>query len=208
MTAHGAVGSRSRRVVEYVLRHHEAQCGARVGVGIEGLNALALGERQYYDGTYSDGGLRAIERSRTAAERALALDPELVTARRRLIILATEGGELEAAWDQASELLRRRPDAGESHFAAAYVLRYAGLLEEAARECQAAREIDPKNYQWRSCTIVFQQLRQYDRAKEYISLDGSTEWAAFQTMDTLLRDRKSTRLNSSHPSLSRMPSSA
>ena len=151
---------------------------------------LALGERQYYDGSYSDGGLRAIERSRTAAERALALDPELVTARRRLIILATEGGEIEAAWDQAAELLRRRPDAGEAHFAAAYVLRYAGLLDEAARECQAARQIDPKNYQWRSCTIVFQQLRQFDRAKEYIALDGNTEWAAFQTMDTLLREGK------------------
>jgi TolB-like protein/predicted Ser/Thr protein kinase len=167
---------------------------------------LALGERQYYDGTYSDGGLRAIERSRTAAERALALDPELVTARRRLIILATEGGELEAAWDQASELLRRRPDAGESHFAAAYVLRYGGLLEEAARECQAAREIDPKNYQWRSCTIVFQQLRQFDRAKEYISLDGNSEWASFQTMDSLLREGKrdeAARLARSAPGIPR-----
>jgi TolB-like protein/predicted Ser/Thr protein kinase len=151
---------------------------------------LALGERSYYDGTYSDGGLRALDRSREAAERAIALDPVLITPRRRLIVYSTEGGDLEAAWDQAAELLRRRPDAAESHFGASYVLRYAGVLEEAARECEAARGIDPRNYQWRSCATVFQKLGQFDRAREFLALDGNTAWRAFQTVDLLLQEGK------------------
>ena len=153
---------------------------------------LTLGERYYYDGTYSDGGTPALEKARNAAEKAISLDPVLITPRRRLIVYSTEGGDLEAGWDQAAELLRRRPDAAESHFAASYVLRYAGLLEEAARECDAARGIDPKNYQWRSCGFVFQKLRKFDRAREFLALDGNTGWRAVQTVDLLLQEGKRT----------------
>jgi len=151
---------------------------------------LTLGERYYYDGTYSDGGTPALEKARNAAEKAIALDPVLITPRRRLIVYSTEGGDLEAGWDQAAELLRRRPDAAESHFAASYVLRYAGLLEEASRECDAARGIDPKNYQWRSCAFVFQKLGKFDRARDFMALDGNTAWRAFQTVDLLLQEGK------------------
>src|SRR6476619_5479145 len=46
---------------------------------------LTLGERYYYDGTYSDGGTPALEKARNAAEKAIALDPVLITPRRRLL---------------------------------------------------------------------------------------------------------------------------
>jgi hypothetical protein len=70
------------------------------------------------------------------------------------------------------------------------VLRYAGLLEEASRECDAARGIDPKNYQWRSCAFVFQKLGKFDRARDFMALDGNTAWRAFQTVDLLLQEGK------------------
>src|SRR4029450_2378496 len=93
-----------------------------------------LSNRYYIDGSYSDGGARALERSQTAAERAFALDPELPEASRRLIVMRVEGGDLNGAYDQARELLRRRPDSTNSHFSMSYVLRDAGTLEEAAAE--------------------------------------------------------------------------
>jgi len=151
-------------------------------------NALSL--RYHYDGAYSDGGERALAHARVAAERALALDPELVGAAQQLILLRVEGGELDSAYDQAADLLRRRPDNADAHFSLAYLLRYAGLLEEAGRECEAARRLDPKNYRWRSCTMTFSQLGEYGRAKDYIALDRGSDWAGFHSVLVLLREGK------------------
>jgi tetratricopeptide (TPR) repeat protein len=141
-----------------------------------GWNALSL--RYYNDGTYSDGGQRAIEQSQAAAERAFALDPQLPEISRRLIILRVEGGDLNAAFDQTAELLRRRPDSADAHFCLAYVLRYAGLNEESGIECDAARRLDPKNSRlWRSCAFNFMQLDRYDRAIDYATADGGSVWS-------------------------------
>jgi TolB-like protein/tRNA A-37 threonylcarbamoyl transferase component Bud32 len=151
----------------------------------------ALSVRYYDDGTYSDGGQRALERSQAAAERAFALDPQLPAISRRLIVLRVEGGELSAAYDQAVELLRRRPDSADAHFSLAYVLRYAGLLDEACAECDAARRLDPKfSRLWRSCAINFFQLDRYDRALEYLKSDGGSVWARNMTVNFLTRQGK------------------
>jgi len=150
----------------------------------------ALADRYYWDGAYSDGGQRAQERAQADAERALSLDPDLVSAAERLILLRVEGGDPDAAYDAATDLLRRRPDSAEAHFSLAYLMRYAGLLQESARECEAARRLDPKSYRWRSCGGTFEQLGQYDRAKEYRALDGQSTWVAFQSVGGLLREGK------------------
>ena len=152
-------------------------------------NALSL--RYYNDGSYSDGGQRAIERSQTAAERAFALDPQLPEISRRLIILRVEGGELNAAYDQVMELLRRRPDSADAHFSLAYVLRYAGLLEESCAECDTARRLDPNNSRlWRSCAVNFYQLDRYDRAWEYLKSEGGSVFARNSTLTFLMRQGK------------------
>ncbi|MDQ5859064.1 MAG: tetratricopeptide repeat protein, partial [Acidobacteriota bacterium] len=147
----------------------------------------ALADRYYYDGSYSDGGGRAIERSRAAAERALSLDPNLVPAVLRLILLQVEGGDLNGAWDRATELARSRPENAESHFTLAYVLRYGGMLDESARECEKALSLDPRNYRWRSCSLSFAQLQRYDRAMDFVNLDPGSEWNTRQTVVISIR---------------------
>ena len=152
-------------------------------------NALSL--RYYNDGTYSDGGQRALEQSQAAADRAYALDPELPEISRRLIVLRVEGGDSNAAFDQVAELLRRRPDSADAHFSLAYVLRYAGLLEESCAECDVAHRLDPKNSRlWRSCVINFYQLGRYDRASEYLKSEGGSVWARNVAVNLLMRQGK------------------
>jgi len=142
----------------------------------------ALGLRYYYDSYYGGGGEATFQRSSAAYERALALDPNRVQAASNLIVNRVERGELGRAYDAATDLVRRRPQSADAHFALSYVLRYAGMQEQAAQECNTARAQDPGNYNFRSCAWAFLQLGKTDRAMDFVHLDSGSEWAAWVTV--------------------------
>jgi eukaryotic-like serine/threonine-protein kinase len=150
----------------------------------------ALGLRYYFDASYGDGGEQMLKRSDSAFERAIALDPNLNSATGELIINRVDEGELGSAYAEAAALVKRRPQSALAHFALGYVLRYAGLLEVAARECDTALTLDSGNYQFRSCSVVFMLLDQQQRAMEFVRLDAGSEWAAQSTASILLRQGK------------------
>jgi TolB-like protein len=156
----------------------------------------ALADRYYFDGAYAtrgiddDGAPAAFVRSKDAGRRALELEPNLPEAAQRQITLQVEEGDLNGAWDAASALVRRRPDNAEAHFALAYLLRYAGLLEESARECEAALARDPKSYRWRSCASTYIDLGDYERAKTFLDLDAGSELVRRIKQTLLLRQRR------------------
>jgi TolB-like protein/Flp pilus assembly protein TadD len=149
-----------------------------------------LGLRYYYDSEYGGGGEVPYRKARQSYQRSLELDPNQVEAAANLAVLRTEAGEFETAYEDATALVRRRPDAPEAHHTLGYVLRYAGLLEEAARECDAAMSLDPRNYQWRSCSLNFILLGRYDRARQFIALDAGSSWASNVNAGLLLREGK------------------
>ncbi len=99
-------------------------------------------------------------------EQALALDPNLIVASAQLISNRTERGELRNAYAEASALIKRRPDSAYAHFSLAYVLRYAGLLDESAHECDTALALDRSDYRFRSCSLAFAQLGQPQRVRD------------------------------------------
>jgi hypothetical protein len=133
-----------------------------------------------------------LRRSDSAFEHAIALDPNLILAAGQLITNRADRGEIALAYARATALVKRRPDAASPHFALSYVLRYAGLLDDAARECDTAQELDRGNYQFRSCAWAFMQRGQAQRAMEFIRLDAGSEWAARQTAFVLMGQGKLT----------------
>jgi serine/threonine protein kinase/tetratricopeptide (TPR) repeat protein len=149
-----------------------------------------LGQRCYYDADYSNGGELMFQRSNKASERALALDPNRIVAAGQLITNRVERGELTKAYAAAEALVKSRPESGQAHFTLAYVLRYAGMQEESARECDTALELSPGNYQLRSCAWAFMELGRTQRAIDFVHVDAGSEWAAFVTPSILLRDGK------------------
>jgi eukaryotic-like serine/threonine-protein kinase len=139
----------------------------------------ALGLRYYYDSRFGGGGEQMFQRSNTAYERALGLDPNRVAAASNLITNRVERGELGRAYDAATDLVAHKPQSGDAHFALSYVLRYAGMQEKATQECNTARSLDPGNFNFRSCAWAFLELGQTDRAMDFVHLDAGSEWAAW-----------------------------
>jgi tetratricopeptide (TPR) repeat protein len=149
-----------------------------------------LARRYYYDAQYSDGGAAAYQRSESATERAIELDPNMVEAAGRRVVDRTESGHLNEAYDEAREILKRRPDSGSAHFFLAYVYTYGGALEDGARECDAALALDPNNYGFRSCSFIFMESGKYDRALDYLKLDEGTAWTRSNEAHVLVRAGK------------------
>jgi len=149
----------------------------------------ALGARYYYGSEYADGGEPMLKRSDSALERALALDPNLTSAAGQLITNQMDRGDIGQAYAQASALVKRLPKSARAHFSLAYILRYAGLLDESARECDTALALD-RNSQFRSCSWAFMQLGEPQRAMEFVRLDAGSDWAARTTAFILLEQGK------------------
>jgi eukaryotic-like serine/threonine-protein kinase len=162
-------------------------------VGLDSTYApawAALAERYYIDSRYAGGGEAMVKRADAADERALALDPNFIVAGARLTRNRVERGELARAYQEAEDLVRRRPDDAEAHFTLAYVLRYAGLLQESANQCDTALSLDSANFRWRSCADVFLQRGDYQRAMNYLNLDLGSEYYKARSIDVLVRAGK------------------
>ncbi len=147
----------------------------------------ALGFRYYYDSQYGGGGETMFKRSNAALERALALDPNLVSAAGQLIDMRVERGELVKAYQEAKVLVERHPESAAAHFSLSYVLRYGGMLEESARECDTALSLDPGNYQLRSCSITFDEIGNYARAMDFLRLDAGSAWVSGRLVQHFMR---------------------
>jgi len=111
---------------------------------------------------------------REVLDRALDLVPGHPTAFALGLLIQVEAGEAGPAWLQARDILARRPNTPILHFAMSYVLRYAGLLEESADACKRAREMDPDNFGFRSCATAFTSLGEWETARSFLRLDGSS----------------------------------
>jgi tetratricopeptide (TPR) repeat protein len=123
-------------------------------------------------------------------QRALALDPNLVSAEQQIISQDTDRGNLVQAYRQAKSMVERHPQSGIAHFTLSYVLRYASVLKEAREECDTAIRLDPGNYQFRSCTALYLSAEISDHAKMFFDLDSGSEWNNNITAIQLLRAGK------------------
>jgi TolB-like protein/tRNA A-37 threonylcarbamoyl transferase component Bud32 len=149
----------------------------------------ALAQRYYYAGAFGNAE-DGYSRAQAGWEKANALDPNLSEASQGLIILATDAGDLLEADARAQELVRRRPQDALAHFARSYVFRYAGLYGEAAKECDAARALDPQDRSLRSCGFTSMLAGDYSRAREFSRLDAGSGWQRALEGSLLLRENK------------------
>jgi len=147
----------------------------------------SLGMRYYYDAAYSNGGDAMFRKAGEAYAKAVQLDPNFIAAAAKLVRNRVESGDLGTGYREATDLLRRRPDSAQAHFTLSYVLRYAGLLDRAQKECDVALGLDPGNYAFRSCAFPFFEAGKAERAMDYLKLDATSEWSRNVLPAVLLR---------------------
>jgi DNA-binding winged helix-turn-helix (wHTH) protein/serine/threonine protein kinase len=170
---------------------------------------LILSRRYDLEGRYGSGGNAMVERYEAAAARALALDPNYIAAGANFTVTHIERGELAKAFQEAADLVRRRPDSADAHHSLGAVLRYAGLLQESANQCETTFLLDPhtRTSGLRSCAIVFFQQGDYQRAMDYIHLDAGSDFASAMSISILLRQgREQEALQIGPPHIPQWPS--
>ncbi|HET7105423.1 MAG TPA: winged helix-turn-helix domain-containing protein [Candidatus Acidoferrum sp.] len=150
----------------------------------------ALGHFYYYESGLDNGGEPARLRAKAALQRAVALDPARIEAASDLISMESEEGDLNLAYDHIANLLHQRPDSGAVHLVHAYVLWYAGLLEESTSECEKTRSIDAGTTDLASCGYIFMALGKYDRAREYFQLQSGNDYERAGRVEIFVREGK------------------
>jgi tetratricopeptide (TPR) repeat protein len=149
-----------------------------------------LGHFYYYQSGFGDADKVSRLRAKAALQRAVALDSGRIDAASDLINMESEEGELNRAYDDITQLLRRRPDSGAVHLVYSYVLWYAGLLNDAASECEKARALDAGTTDLASCGNVFMALGRYERAREFLQLYSGSEYERTVKVQLFLREGK------------------
>jgi len=163
-----------------------------------------LGRRYYFDAIYSDGGDAAYQRSNEAYHRALLLEPGRVSAAGLLAAQEAEAGNLDRAYDDARALVQKRPESGYAHFSLAYVLRYAGRLDEAQSECDKALAI-VANYNWRTCALAFAEAGMAVRGMQFLEQDTGSEWSNGVRVSVLMRQGKMLEAQQAAPQMTANP---
>ena len=119
---------------------------------------VALARRYYVDSRYGSGERNAMDRYETAMARALPARSRLHRGLGRAGPGSNRArGSGPGATGRRSISCAAGPDSIDAHFVLSYVLRYAGLLDEAAMQCETAFLLDPRSQTsgLRSCAFVF-----------------------------------------------------
>jgi serine/threonine protein kinase len=147
---------------------------------------LALSRRYHVESRHGSGGTPMLEKAVAASEKALAIDPAFIPAAANLTTIQAERGDLIGAYRAALDLVTKRPDSPDAHYVLSYVLRFAGLLDESARECGTALSLEPHTRGWQPCAIVPLMKGDTQGAMGYLQLDPGSELAKALTIHALV----------------------
>jgi TolB-like protein len=145
-----------------------------------------LGYRLQQIASYAPGEQQQVHVAERAYEKALSLNPGLLSAIAGLSSLYTDIGKTDEAFELARRAIAVNPNSAESHFFLGYVYRYVGLLDDAVREMERAVTLDPGNPRFRSIGLTYIYRGEYEKAIKGLDLDREGpyvfSWKAFVYM--------------------------
>jgi len=149
---------------------------------------LALGLHYSDEADFGSGGEQMHNKTIAALERASQLDPGLLPASIELIQREAFYGNLSGSFARVREVARRWPRRAEVHLAFSGVLRAAGALEQAARECEATHQLDPE-LPTDPCYVLYIHMGDLAKARQEIER-SSAEFSVMMLGQVLVREGK------------------
>jgi len=149
---------------------------------------LALGLHYSDEADFGSGGEQMHNKTIAALERASQLDPGLLPASIELIQREAFYGNLSGSFARVREVARRWPRRAEVHLAFSGVLRAAGALEQAARECEATHQLDPE-LPTDPCYVLYIHMGDLAKARQEIER-SSGEFSVMMLGQVLVREGK------------------
>jgi eukaryotic-like serine/threonine-protein kinase len=128
---------------------------------------LALGLHYSNEADFASGGEQMHNKTIAALERASQLDSGLLLPQIELIERETFYGDVSASFARVQEVARRWPRRAEVHHVFSGVLRAAGALEQAARECEATHQLDPE-LPTNHCHVLYIHMGDLVKARQEI----------------------------------------
>ena len=148
---------------------------------------LALGQHYTFEKDFASGGEEMYKKTVSALQRAHELDPDLLGASTLLIQTRLFYEDLALSFPQIQELAQKRPRRAEVHDLFYKALRAAGALDEAARECEITRQLDPEFPS--SCYVLYIHMGNMAKARQDLA-QSSGEFASLMMGHVLLREGK------------------
>jgi len=149
---------------------------------------LALGLHYSDEADFGSGGEQMHNKTIAALERACQLDPGMLPPAIELIEREAFYGDLSVSFARVHELARRWPRRAEVHLAFSGVLRAAGALEQAARECEATHQLDPE-LPTGPCYVLYIHMGDLAKARQEIERSPG-EFSTMMSGQVLVREGK------------------
>jgi serine/threonine protein kinase/Tfp pilus assembly protein PilF len=150
---------------------------------------VELGNRHHRLANYKFGGMKQIQLAEQYLNKATTLNPYLLSALGQLALIYTEIAKTEEAVELTKKMLKINPNNPDAHFSLSYIYRYAGMLEEAGRECDIAISLDPKR-EFRSAGFVYVCLGKHEKALQAFNLDPESSFGLSWKGQLYLRQDK------------------
>jgi eukaryotic-like serine/threonine-protein kinase len=149
---------------------------------------LALGVHYSNEADFASGGEQMHNKTIAALERASQLDSGLLRPQIELIEREAFYGDLSASFARVQEVARRWPRRAEVHHVFSGVLRAAGALEQAARECEATHQLDPE-LPTGHCYVLYLHTGELAKARQEIERSPG-EFSTMMLGQVLVREGK------------------
>ena len=149
-----------------------------------------LGFRRHSLGMFGLAGADMSRSAEAAFERALELNPELISAIVDISTYYTDAGRTDEAYELAQRAIEINPNNAMSHFARGYATRYAGMMEESEREMRIAIDLDSTNVRFRSAGNTFLVTQQYEDARRAFAIDAPSPYWIWGTGVTYLLESR------------------